>query len=474
MKVILGAGLSGLSAAAWLTKAGHPATILEKDKNVGGLAKTITHGDFHFDLGGHRFLTNNQQIQNFVSELLGDNLLTVPRKSQIHLNGKYINYPLSPANAVFGMGLAKTGSILLDYGKEKIRNIIRPRKLTSLEDWVVSQFGRTMFNLYFKNYSEKVWGLNCENISKDWVAQRIDNLSLWQFIQHSLVKFRSSKAKTLTDTFIYPRRGIGELSNRMQEIITAGNSVKTGATVKKIHHDAGKITGIQYSDGENTRTVRGEKYISSIPITKLIENLLPSPPEEVCQAASSIRFRSLVIVALFVNKKKITDLTWMYFPGKDIPFGRIHEPKNWSRDLAPNNKSHIIAEYFCNTDDPTWQSPDEKIVAATSGHLERLGFFNKNDVLDSCVLRIPYAYPVFDVHYQNHLKIITDYLDKFDNLYLVGRSGMFSYLNMDQAMESGIAAAEQVLQADKIQIPKTVLSGSSHVPYPILQPGYSS
>lgn len=473
MNVILGAGLSGLSAGAWLTKANHATTILEKGDNVGGLARTISHGDFLFDLGGHRFLTNNKQLQSFVSELLGDALLTVPRKSQIYLNGKHIDYPLSPTNAVFGMGLAKTGSILFDYGKEKFRNIIRSPKLTSLEDWVVSQFGRTMFNLYFKDYSEKVWGIDCQDISKDWVAQRIDGLSLWQFIQHSLVKFRSNKAKTLTDTFSYPRMGIGQLSDRMSDLVRSKNSVKTGSNVEKIFHADGKISGIQYMDGEKTHTIKGSRYISSIPVTRLIEKMTPSPPEDICRAASSIGFRSLVIVALFVDKKSMTDLTWMYFPGKDIPFGRIHEPKNWSSDLAPPGKSHIIAEYFCNTGDTTWQSTDDTIANTTTSHLEKLGFFNKNDVIENCVMRIPYAYPVFDVHYRKHLNVITDFLDGFENLYLVGRSGMFSYLNMDQAMESGITAAEQVIQENKSR--ETVLANDViSIPHHLLQPNFSS
>jgi protoporphyrinogen oxidase len=423
MNVILGAGLSGLSAAAWLTRAGHPATVIEKNRKVGGLARTITHGDFHFDLGGHRFLTNNQQLQTFVSDLLGDDLLNVPRKSRIYLHGKHIDYPLSPANAVFGMGLAQTGAILLDYGKEKCLNIIRPRRVTSLEDWVVSQFGRTMFNLYFKDYSEKVWGIDCQNISKDWVAKRIDGLSLWQFIKHSLVKLQGNKVKTLTDSFSYPRKGIGQLADRMSALVATRNSVRTGSDVDNIFHADGKITGIQCTDTETTHSIQGSHYISSIPVTKLVD-------------------------------------------------GRIHEPKNWSKELAPPGQSHIIAEYFCNTDDATWQSSDDTLTDSTAYHLQKLGFFKQKDVIDSCVLKIPYAYPVFDLHYREHLKVITEYLDGFSNLSLIGRSGMFSYLNMDQAMESGIMTAEKIMQGCRDK--ETVLTDDVPIPcHQILQPGYS-
>ncbi len=473
MTVILGAGLSGLSAAAWLTRSGHPATILEKNIKVGGLAKTITHGNFHFDLGGHRFLTSNQQLQAFVSDLLGEDLLSVPRKSQIYIAGKYIDYPLTPLNAVFGLGLAKTGTILLDYGKEKVKSAFRSAKITSLEDWVVSQFGRTMFELYFKNYSEKVWGIASSDISKDWVAKRIDGLSLGQFIRHALIKFHQHKVKTLTDTFLYPRMGIGQLAERMADLIQTENTVRTGAAVEKIFHEQGRITSIQFSHSGEKHSIQGNNYISSIPITQCITKMTPQPPDEVCKAASKIHFRSLVIVALFLKKKSLTDLTWMYFPENTVPFGRIHEPKNWSPDLAPHGRSHVVAEYFCNTDDPIWQSSTKAMSELTTDHLEKLGFLGKGDVLDSCVLRIPYAYPVFDLQYSRHLQIITDYLDTFDNLHLVGRNGMFSYLNMDQAMESGIAVAEKVMQGIK----NKETFWADEVPTPchqFLQPKYSS
>ncbi len=473
MKVVLGAGLSGLSAAAWLTRAGHPATVVEKDTTVGGLARTITHGEYRFDLGGHRFLTDNQQLQSFVSELLGDDLLRVPRKSQIYIAGQYIDYPLTPLNAVFGLGPAKTGGILLDYGKEKVLGAFRHKKITSLEDWVVARFGRTIFELYFKNYSEKVWGIDSRNISKDWVSKRIDGLSLGRFIQHSLIRPGRHPVKTLTDTFWYPRLGIGQLADRMHELIQKENVVKTAAAVETIGHKQGRITSVQCTWAGKKHTIKGSDYISSLPITQFIAGMNPQPPDAVRRAASRIRFRSLVIVALFVKKRRLTDLTWMYFPENIVPFGRIHEPKNWSADLAPQGRSHVVAEYFCNTDDSIWQSSEKKLSDLTADHLQKLGFLEKGDVLDSTVLRIPYAYPVFDLQYHRHLKVITDFLDTFENLHLIGRSGMFSYLNMDQAMESGIMVAEKVMQgctAEKAGVKEAVPVSRSQY----LQPEYSA
>lgn len=473
MTVVLGAGLSGLSAAAWLTRAGHPVTVLEKGPQVGGLARTISHGDFHFDLGGHRFLTENDQLLSFVSDLLGDDLLTVPRRSQIYIGGQYIDYPLTPLNAVFGLGPAKTGAILLDYGKEKIRSAFKRRTITSLEDWVVSQFGRTMFELYFKDYSEKVWGIASREISKDWVAKRIDGLSLGQFIQHALLRLHRHRVKTLTDSFLYPRLGIGQLADRMHALIGRKNPLTTDSEVDTVFHDRGNITSIQYSHAGAKHSVRGDSYISSIPITRFIEKMRPLPPEKVRAAAAGIRFRSLVIVALFLKKNRLTDLTWMYFPEETVPFGRIHEPKNWSSDLAPPGQSHVIAEYFCNTGDSTWTTSDADLAGATAGHLERLGFVDPGDVFDSLVLRIPYAYPVFDVEYCRHLRVLTDFLAGFANLHLIGRNGMFSYLNMDQAMESGILVAEKVMQGCRAERPVVKNEVPASCPQ-YLQPGYSS
>ena len=317
-----------------------------------------------------------------------------------------------------------------------------------------------------------MWGIDSRNINKDWVAQRIDGLSLGQFIRHSLVKFSRHRVKTLTETFSYPRMGIGQLADRIHDLIQTENQVKTTSEVDNIFHAQGRITGIRFSQSGKKHSIQGTRYISSIPLTKLIEKMSPKPPEHVQKAASKINFRSLVIVALFLNRKSITDLTWMYFPGKDIPFGRIHEPKNWSRALAPPGKSHIIAEYFCNSNDPTWQSSDDSLADSTTYHLQKLGFLEKKNVIDSHVLRIPYAYPIFDLHYRKHLKVITDFLNGFDNLHLIGRSGMFSYLNMDQAMESGILAAEKVMQ--EYECKETVRSKDVSIPcHQILQPSYS-
>lgn len=472
MNVILGGGLSGLAAGYALAQAGAPVTLIERDAAVGGLAKTVSHGAYKFDLGGHRFLSDNVSLNRLVAELLGPDLLTVPRTSQIYMADTFFDYPLSPVNAIFGLGLGTTARILADYCKEKIAGALLRRCIISLEDWVVAQFGRAMFDLYFKEYSEKVWGIDCSQISMDWVAKRIDGLSLWQTIKHAIFRSQATRVKTLTDSFLYPRHGIGQIAEKLHEAICRENQVRTGTSVETIYCQGDRVECVFYKDLHGKSAVKGREYISSIPLTVLLDKIDPKPPYHVMKAASEIRFRSLVIAAIMLKRDKMTDLTWMYLPGKEIPFGRIHEPKNWSRDMAPQGRAHVVAEYFCNQDDPVWNAADEALVADTTGHLVRLGFFEESDVVDHCVLRVPHAYPVFSVGYEQHVKVITDYLGQFSNLHLAGRSGLYSYLNMDHAMESGMAVAADILRKHKDGA-KVCSENREAKPYSLLRPTYS-
>jgi protoporphyrinogen oxidase len=446
MKVVLGGGLAGLSAAHRLSEGGQAVTVLEKGSQVGGLSRTVSHHGFRFDLGGHRFITDNQQVAELVKRLLGEDLLTVPRSSQIFLRGQFINYPLQPLQAIRSLGPAGTMRILADYGVEQLRQLLLRPPVASLEDWVVSQFGRTMFNLYFRDYSEKVWGLKCREISQEWVAQRINGLSLWSAAVNACLRLASRRQfKTLVDEFHYPRQGIGQLSERLRAAIEPANQVLTSAAVREVHHDGRRIRAVTAGQPGRSFEVAGEEFISTIPLTTLIRQLRPAPPAAVLAAAQAIGYRALVLVTLMLDKERMTDLTWLYFPGRDIPFGRIHEPTNWSRELAPPGKTHVVAEFFCSEDDALWQAPDQFLSETTTSHLQRLGFLQRQEVIDHCVLRIPHAYPTFSLDYRHHLQVLTDYLGRFENLHLVGRTGSFSYLNMDLAMASGLETAEKLL-----------------------------
>lgn len=448
--VIMGAGLAGLSTGYVLSKSGRKVAVFEGSPTVGGLSKTIFHQGFRFDIGGHRFITKCKKLEQFVLEVLKGEFLEVPRKSKIFMMNKYFDYPLRPTNAAFGLGMATTCRILSDYCQERVRSALAPTEIVSLEDWVVNRFGKKMFELYFREYSEKVWGVDCKDISMEWVAQRIKGLSLWTALKNAFVKFSGKDLLTLSDRFFYPPHGIGQISDRLLEGIEEQNRVNTSTRVLQVNHENFRVKSIVAKNCEAVHHVGGANFVSSIPLTHLIDILNPAPPEDIRAAAAKLRYRDLVIVTVMLNRERVTDLTWMYLPEEKIPFGRIHEPKNWSPHMAPPGKTHIVAEFFCFAGDAIWNSSDESLTAMTVEHLARLGFIEEKDVIGSCVLRKPKAYPLFEVGYQAHYETIIDYLENFTNLHIIGRGGMFRYHNMDHAMESGIEVAETIIGAEGV------------------------
>ena len=377
---------------------------------------------------------------------MGLEMVTVRRSSKILLRDRYFDYPLRPLNAMFGLGIPTTARIIADYVWETAKRTVTKKDLVSLEDWVVSNFGRTMFTLYFKEYSEKVWGIDCSRISAAWVAQRIQGLSLAKAVKNAFFKFSGKGLPTLTDTFTYPSLGIGRISDRLRDEIEKSGDVHTGTKVVRIDHDSFRIESITVSDQDRQFTVPATEYISTIPLTALVNMLSPAPPAPVLEAAAKLRFRDLVVAAIMVDRERVTDQTWLYIPEQKIPFGRIHEPTNWSPAMAPEGRSLLVMEYFSFRGDAVWSMSDEALTDLTVDNLVRLGFVDRQDVLDSVIVRVPKAYPLFEVGHDTHAKVLLDYLDGFSNLHIAGRSGMFRYYNMDVAIRSGMETAEKVIR----------------------------
>ena len=449
--LILGGGLTGLSAGCVLTRAGLKAQVFESDSTVGGLSKTIEQNGFRFDLGGHRFFTKNAKTNAFVRDLMDGELLSVHRTSKIYMRNRFFDYPLKPLNAMFGLGIPTTVQIMTDYGLEKVQGLIKEKKPVSLEDWVVSNFGRTMFDIYFREYSEKVWGIECSKISAEWVAQRIRGLSLAKAVKNAFFKFTGKDIPTLADRFIYPELGIGRISERLKEEIEKNNAVFTGTRVERIDHSNSRLESIVVKNHRHTSVLHGKEFISSLPMTKLVSMLHPLPPANILDAASKLKFRDLVIVALMIDRRRVTDQTWIYIPEQKIPFGRIHEPTNWSEKMAPEGKTVIVMEFFSFRGDEIWNETDERLAHITAENLEKLGFIIKDEVIDSAVVRAPKAYPLFEVGFEKPCAEIYDYLSRFTNLHIAGRSGMFRYYNMDHAIESGIETAEKIIEKSSRQ-----------------------
>ncbi len=454
--VILGGGLAGLSSGYVLTEAGLDVSIYERDAVVGGLSKTIEKNGFRFDLGGHRFFTNDEKVNTMVRNLMGKELCSVHRSSKIYLRNKYFDYPLKPFNAIFGLGIPTTARILADYVRETIARSFRKREIVSLEDWVVSNFGRTMFAIYFKEYSEKVWGIDCKNISAGWVAQRIKGLSLAKAVKNAFFKFSGRDLATLTDSFYYPALGIGRISDRLKEEIEKhNNDVFTDTAVEHVNHADLRIKSISVRKDGRMITIPADEFISSIPITKLIGMFRPAPPAPVREAVAKLKFRDLVVVAIMVDRPHITDQTWIYIPEQKIPFGRIHEPTNWSPAMAPPRRSLLVMEYFSFKGDAVWNLQNDTLADLTVDNLALLGFIKRPEVVDSMVVRVPSAYPLFEVGYRKHAESLHEYLQRFCNLHISGRSGMFRYYNMDVAIRSGVETAEKVIKKSRTRTTDT-------------------
>jgi protoporphyrinogen oxidase len=446
LTVVLGGGLTGLAAGCVLTRAGRRVKVFERDAAVGGLSKTIEKDGFRFDLGGHRFFTKDKRLNSFVKELMGDELLSVRRTSKIYMRGKYFDYPLRPLNAVFGLGIGTTAKILADYGREKVRGLLKRAEPVSLEDWVVGNFGRTMFNIYFREYSEKVWGLDCGRISAEWVERRIQGLSLGKAVKNAVFRAGSRDVPTLVDSFTYPRLGIGRMSDKLRDEIERGNEVFADTKVERISRSGFTVQSVEVKNGAGRYVVRADEFVSSLPLPHLVRMLNPSPPAGILEAAMRLRFRDLVVVAVMVDRKRVTDLTWIYIPEQSIPFGRIHEPTNWSEEMAPEGKTAVVTEYFSFRGDRLWNTDDETLIDISAENLGDLGFISKKEVIGGVVVRVPGAYPLFDIGYKKACDEIYDYLGRFENLHLAGRSGMFRYYNMDHAIESGINTAEKIIK----------------------------
>jgi len=440
---ILGAGISGLTAGYVLTKHGRAVTIFEAEDSVGGASKTLSYNGFRFDLGGHRFYTKKEEINSFVKEIMGDELMEVSRVSKIYLDGKMFNYPLTPSNAFFHMGLLKIFQILGDYFFFKMRNKIALRPDLTYKDWVTNRFGKILAQIFFIDYAEKVWGIPSDKLSADFANQRIKSLSLLKAIKNAFNR-SSEKPSTLIHHFYYPKLGFGRIAHKLAEK-TGYRSIKRNSYVEGLNHSHGRIESVTVRIDQSTQEFLFEDVISTLPITHLVNALNPKPEREILAAAECLMFRNVVIVFLAINREHVTKYSWMYFPGKDIAFSRLHEPKNWSQYMVQGVKTSLVVEYFCSEGDGFWEGNDEELKDLTVEQLVRLGLIEKYDLIDYKVVRLGYAYPIYDLDYRSHLKVLIDYLAKFENLQLIGRSGVFRYAGSDHYIDMGIKAAKNLL-----------------------------
>ena len=444
--VVLGGGLAGLAAAHALAAAGRQVLVLEAGDVVGGLSRTETFGDFRFDLGGHRFFTHDAEVAALVGALLGDELIDVPRSSTILLRGRHVDYPLRPANALAALGPATAARVVGDWLIEQVRGLAGRRPDVSLEDWVVRRFGRTLFEIYFREYSEKVWGLPCDRISVGWVARRIEGLSLGRALRDAFTREHRARVASLVDRFAYPRTGIGRLAERFAESLAPHGRVVCGARVTAVRHAGGRVREVVAATPAGERAFAAGAVVSTIPLPALARLLDPPPAPAALEAAAGLGFRDLILAAVAADRPSITDQSWIYLPDRTVPFGRLHEPKNWSRAMAPAGRSLVVAEWFCSRGDAVWEAADESLAERTLAGLERLGYLGRGEAAGVRILRVPAAYPLFDVGYEGRAAAVRAGFAGVGSLRLAGRSGCFAYQNMDHAIRSGLDAARSLLR----------------------------
>jgi protoporphyrinogen oxidase len=445
---IIGAGPAGLTAAYELTKHDLPAIVLEQDTIVGGIARTETYKGYHFDIGGHRFFTKVALIQQVWEEILGEEFLTRPRLSRIFYDGSFFDYPLKPLNALRGLGLLE--SIRIGFSYLWVQAFPSAEE-ENFEQWVTNRFGRRLYEIFFKTYTEKVWGMPCTEIRADWAAQRIKNLDLVKAVRHALLGSGRGEAVTsLIDSFYYPRLGPGMMWERCRDLLAQrGVETRFDSGVVELVRQGAAVGRLRTENraGES-REIEVDQVISSMPVQDLIRAIRPAPPAEVLEAADTLRYRDFLTVVLIVDREELFPDNWIYIHSPDVVVGRIQNFKNWSPAMVPEpGRSSLGLEYFVQENDELWNAPDEELVALGRREMAALGLIDSEEVIDGCVLRMPKAYPVYDQVYKQALETIREFLTGIPNLQLIGRNGLHRYNNQDHSMLTGIYAARNLAGA---------------------------
>jgi len=442
--VIIGAGPAGLTAAYELSNSEKKVIVLEKKPQVGGLAETKVFGSYRYDIGPHRFFTKNKEVYQLFLEMLGSDAVAVNRKTRILFKNSYFDYPLTPLNALFGLGLGESIVIGFSYIFARVKSYLKISKINNFEDWVVDRFGKKLFNNFFKNYTEKVWGIDCKDIGSDWAAQRIKGLSLSTAIKFALFPNSKKRPKTLVDKFYYPRLGAGMLWEKFEEHITnKGLNVTKNKKVTAVKRSGDNFM-ITYEDTEgNKTTIESKNVFFSNPLLEFIAIYDSEVPQSVIDSAKALNYRNHISVHITIDKKLFDD-NWIYIHSPNLDMARIADFTNFSDDMSEAGTYPLTLEYFCFEDDDIWNKQNKDIIDFALNELRNI-FDDEFNVIHSEVSRNANAYPVIKTGYQEHIDVIKDWLSDLPSITAIGRSGMFKYNNQDHAMATGLYAARTLM-----------------------------
>jgi protoporphyrinogen oxidase len=438
---IIGAGPAGLAAAYQLSKRGIRTEVFEAGPTVGGLSRTFELWGQQVDLGPHRFFSQDRRVNELWLDVVGRDYRMVDRLTRIYYRQRFFHYPLKPLNALWNMGPAGALACVGSYVRQKLRPSGSADDPQTFESWVVRRFGRRLFEMFFKSYSEKLWGIPCDALDADFAAQRIKKFSLGEAVKAAL-GLGKQRHKTLVDQFAYPTGGTGLVYERMaQGIEKHGGKVHLRAPVRRLVHDHGQVGGLELADGTRRPF---DHVVSTMPLTLLVRGL-GELPEPVRRGVDALRFRNTVLVYLHVGAADLFRDQWLYIHSPELGMGRVTNFRNWVPDLYGDSPNTILAlEYWCYDEDPLWHEDDASLIERATAEMRATGLVGTAPVLAGQVERIRRCYPVYERGYKKHLDPVVAHLRQFRNLHVIGRYGAFKYNNQDHSLLMGLLAAENI------------------------------
>ena len=420
---ILGGGPAGIGTAYYCHKNKIDYNLFEKAAEVGGNCQTFQNKEFKYDSGAHRLHDKDTQTTKDIQKIMGKDLMKIEVPSQIYLNKKFIDFPLSPWNLFKFLGLKTAIIEFIKLIIFKLKN--RNNNIKNFEDFALKTYGEKLANLFLIGYSQKLWGLPCKKLSPEIAGKRLKGLNLSTLILE-LFQFKNKKTKHLDGEFYYPKNGIGSIFTEIR-FQTNKRNYFLNNTITKILHDNKKIHSIESNNIKNHSV---DYLVSSLSLDILAKLMTPKIPNSVQKAIQSIKYRDIILVTIFLNKKNINKNGSMYFPSQAFSFTRIYEAKNRSKNMSPNNKTSLSVEIPTYHSSKIWNSSDITIQNKIKNELLSLNFFNEKEIIDIEIRKISKAYPVLDINYQSKIELIMNYFSQFKNLTINGRNGKFQYTHI--------------------------------------------
>lgn len=433
---ILGGGPAGLALGYYAKQKNYPFTIYEGQESIGGNCKTFKHKDFLFDSGAHRIHDKSGTITNTIKDLMADELKQIHSPSQIYKNGQFIDFPLTPLNLLSKLGLGNFTKAAIEIGLENLKK--KPQKNT-FENLALRAYGKYIAHNFLLNYSEKLWGTPCHRLSPQIAGKRLKGLNLKTFLIEGLFGMKA-KTEHVDGAFYYPDYGIGSIFDRLANICDRRN-IKTKHKVTKIYHQDQQIKRIELNH-QHTQDV--QYLLNTLPLNVFLNILDPQPPQEILTLLQQIRFRNILLVVFMIDKPSINKNASMYFPDAEFPFTRIYEPKNRSAKMAPKHQTTLAVEIPCQTEDLYWQMDQQTLMEQIKNKVLKLGFFEEQELLDIVAKRLPFAYPILEIGFEEKVQAILNYLKTFNNLYTNGRNGIFKYSHIHDMFLTGKETIDQL------------------------------